>query len=84
MSRAGNEVVMMLSQEQAKLSIRNVVYSTTRMKIYKQILKAVSESPPGIEVSCGGHLEFLLISPFPMVQFFGTFILGLCTPYVSS
>ena len=58
MSRAGNEVVMMLSQEQAKLSIRNDVYSKTRMKIYK----AVSE------VSGGGHLEFMLISPFPMVQ----------------
>jgi len=48
MSRARNEVVMMLSQEQAKLSIRNAIYSTTRMKIYKKSLKAVSESPPAM------------------------------------
>ena len=37
MSRAGNEVVMMLSEEQAKLFITYAVYSTTRMKIYKKV-----------------------------------------------
>ena len=37
-----------------------------------------------IEVSSGGHFEFMLISSFPMVQFFGTFILGLGTPYLRS
>ena len=37
MSRAGNEVVMMLLEEQAKQFIRNAVYSTTKMKIYKKV-----------------------------------------------
>ena len=40
------------------------------MKIYKKSLKAVSE------VSGGGHLEFMLISPFPMVQFYRNFYSG--------